>query len=346
MIRLGFDVYSVRAFQWKAMQLIDYAAGLKLDTLQISSVGDYESLDPEHLTKVKTYAEAKGLKLEGGTGCICPTSTSYNPKSKDPIAYITEGLRVAHAVGATSMRCFLGSRPDRFANGPIEKHMESTIKVFRAVRSQALDLNVKIALENHNGDLQAREVKTIIEESGKDFVGSNLDTGNPMILAEDPLVTLDVLGPYVVTTHIRDSVVYEHPNGCAFQWVALGDGMIDWKAFLARFVEVCPNAPMQLEIITGRPPQVVPYLDGEFWKAFPHANAAEFARYVALVKRGRPFEKFMVIEDGAKPLPPEYAAALKEQQRVDLERSLEFAKRSLDVGIRWRENSKAADKRG
>jgi hypothetical protein len=45
----------------------------------------------------------------------------------------------------------------------------------------------------------------------------------------------------------------------------------------------------------------------------------------------------MVIEDGAKPLPPEYAAALKEQQRVDLERSLEFAKKNLDAGVRWRE---------
>ncbi len=337
MIRLGFDVYSVRAFHWKAMQLVDYAARLRLDTIQISSTNDYESLEPQYLEKVRNYAVSKGLKLEAGTGCICPTSTSYNPKSKDPVAYITEGLRVARAVGANSMRCFLGSRPDRFENGPIEKHMESTIKVFRSVRSQALDLGVKIALENHNGDLQAREVKTIIEESGKDFVGSNLDTGNPMILAEDPMVTLEVLGPYVVTTHIRDSVVYEHPRGCAFQWVALGDGVIDWKAFLAKFVEVCPNAPMQLEIITGRPPQVVPYFEADFWKAFPHANAAEFARYVALVKRGHPFDKFMVVEDGAKELPPEYAAALKEQQRIDLERSLEFAKQTLGVGERWKE---------
>ena len=29
---------------------------------------------------------------------------------------------------------------------------------------------MKIALENHAGDMQAREVRTIIEEAGKDFV--------------------------------------------------------------------------------------------------------------------------------------------------------------------------------
>lgn len=48
-IKLGFDTYSLRAFRWKAPQLLDYAAGLKLDTIQISSLGDYESLEPAYL---------------------------------------------------------------------------------------------------------------------------------------------------------------------------------------------------------------------------------------------------------------------------------------------------------
>ncbi len=336
MIRLGFDSYSLRAFQWKALQFIDYAASLKLDTVQISSVDDYESIEPAHLERVKNYAAQRGIAIDGGTGCVCPTSSSYKPKTMDPVAYTLEGLRVAHAVGATGMRCFLGSRPDRLGPLPIEAHMESTIKVFKAVRQQALDLQVKIALENHNGDLQAQEVKTIIEESGKDFVGSCLDSGNPFFLAENPLVTLDILGPYVVTTHIRDTAVYEHPRGAAFQWVALGDGCVDWSAFLEKYRAVCPKASMQLEIITGRPVQILPYLEPDFWKAFPHKSSAEFARFVSLVKRGHPFEKFMVIEDGFQPQPKEYAEALKQQQRVDLERSFEFARKKLDVGIAWR----------
>ena len=318
------------------MQLIDYAAGLKLDTIQISSVDDYESIEPAFLAKVKNYAAERGIAVDGGTGCVCPTSSSYSPKGKDPAAYTLEGLRVAHAVGAKAMRCFLGSRPDRLGPLPIEAHMEATIKVFRAVRQQALDLDVKIALENHNGDLEAREVKTIIEQAGKDFVGSCLDAGNPFFLAEDPLMVLETLGPYVVTTHIRDTAVYEHPQGCAFQWVALGEGSMDWTPYLAKYRELCPNAPMQLEIITGRPPVILPYLEPGFWRAFPHKNAADFARFVALVKRGHPFEKFMVVEDGFRPLAKEYEDALKEQQRIDLERSLEFAKKNLDVGIRWR----------
>ena len=172
--------------------------------------------------------------------------------------------------------------------------------------------------------------------AGKDAVGSCLDTGNPMWVVEDPLVSLEILAPYVVTTHVRDSVVYEHPRGASAQWTALGDGVIDFPKFMARYRELCPKAAMQLEIITGRPPQVLPYLEPDFWKAFPNAKASEFARFVALAKSGHPFTGFMVVEDGATAPPPEFSAALREQQRVDLERSLDYAKKSLGVGVRWR----------
>ncbi len=335
-IRLGFDTYSIRAFGWKSMQLIDYAASLKLDTIQISSLDDYESLEPAHLAQVKAHAAKTGIVLDGGMGCICPLSTSWSAKNGDPMENILRGLRVSKAIGADSMRCFLGQGADRLGKYGIEACMERTIAILRSVRSEAQDLGVKIAIENHAGDTQAREVRTMIEEAGKDFVGSCLDTGNPMWVVEDPMVSLEVLAPYVVTTHIRDSAVYEVPNGAAAQWVALGDGTVDFHKFVARYRELCPKASMQLEVITGRPPRILPYLEPDFWTAFPKADASEFARFAALAKSGHPFAGFMVVEDGVKELLPEFKAALREQQRVDLERSLEYAKKSLGVGVRWR----------
>src|SRR3954454_15608618 len=111
------------------------------------------------------------------------------------------------------MPSYVGSARAPRGKLAMRTHMESTIKVLRGVHSEGLDIGVKVAIENHNGDLTAREVKAIIEEAGKDFVGSNLDTGNPMWLLEDPLMSLEILAPYVVTTHIRDSALYEHPRG-------------------------------------------------------------------------------------------------------------------------------------
>jgi 3-oxoisoapionate decarboxylase len=45
----------------------------------------------------------------------------------------------------------------------------------------------------------------------------------------------------------------------------------------------------------------------------------------------------MVIEDiaGTKPTPL-MADALKEQQKADLERSFEYARKKLNVGVNWR----------
>ncbi len=334
-IKLGFDSFSIRAFRWKAIQLLDYAAGLKLDTVQLSSLGDYESLEPAYLQQVKDHAAKVGVSIDAGIGCICPSSPSYNKKEGEPTEYLQRGLRVTKAVGSSVMRCYMGTRENRHTALPLEAHMENTIKVLQSVRSQALDIGVRIGVENHAGDMQAREVKTIIEEAGKDFVGSCLDTGNPMWVAEDPLLTLETLAPYVVTSHVRDSAVFEHPRGAAAQWVALGDGSVDLTRFVQLFRKLCPHAGVQLEIITGRPPEILPYLEADYWKAFPKTPAWEFARFLALAKSGRPFLGNMVIGEWSDNSPA-LEAALKEQQRTDLERSLDYAKKKLGLGIRWR----------
>ena len=69
---------------------------------------------------------------------------------KSPKQVTVEGLKVAKAVGARSMRCVMGSMDDRRSDKPIEYFMEATIKVF--VREvPGMDLGVKIAIENHAG---------------------------------------------------------------------------------------------------------------------------------------------------------------------------------------------------
>ena len=71
---------------------------------------------------------------------------------------------------------------------------------------------------------------------------ASVDTGNPIWCVEDPFVTLETLAPYVVTTHVRDSVVFEDARGAAGQWVALGDGNVDLARFVREFRRLCPNS--------------------------------------------------------------------------------------------------------
>ena len=243
-IKLGMDAYSIRSLGWKAPQILDYAKALKLDAIMLSSPDAFQGLEPAQLTKLREDAAGLGILIETAIGSICPTSSAYGQKTGDPAEFTLGQLRIAKAVGAKVMRCFLGGPADRKGTQPFAVHMFTMVQVLRSVRSQAIDLGVKIAIENH-GDFQARELRSVIEQAGRDWVGVCLDNGNPLMVAEDPMLTLEVLGPYAFTAHVRDSVVYEHPRGAAMQYVALGDGTQDLRAFVARFRELCPNAAFQ-----------------------------------------------------------------------------------------------------
>lgn len=328
-LRLGYDTYSLRSWGLKAMEHLDFAARHGCNAIQISSLSDFESLEEAHLGKVRSRAAELGITIDAGTGCICPTARAWRSRAGDPAAHLARALKAARAAGARSLRCYLGDLEDRLHPNGIEFHMENTVQVLRSVRGLALETGVKIALENHSGDMQAWECRWLIEEAGRDFVAACLDTGNPIWCAEHPEVTLEILGPLAVTTHVRDTAIFPHPRGCAAQWTALGDGSIDLIRLAGLHKRFCPGAALHLEIITGRPPRVVPFYEDSFWKAFPKARAAELARFVSLVNGGSPLMKPMIIADTAGARPAEYEAALKRQQRLDLERSLAYAKEQM-----------------
>jgi hypothetical protein len=82
---------------------------------------------------------------------------------------------------------------------------------------------------------------------------------------------------------------------------------------------------------------VLPYLEDSFWKGYHGMRAHDLARFVALAKKGRPYELPMVIEDlpGVK-APEAFVAAIQYQQREHMERSVEYAKKTLNLGRSWR----------
>lgn len=332
-IPIGLNTYCLRGLKWNDAQLLEYAASLKLDAVFLQDSLDPGAQDPQHWKQVKQHASQLGLHLETGGGAILPKSASELNAS---VTRLLKQIERAATMGSPVVRALLASDRAHFPPGTVEQHMEAAIQILRAVRTQAMDARVKIAIENHK-DLHAWETRAVIEGAGKEFVGSYLDTGNPVFIFEDPMTTIETLGPLAVTVHLRDSVVYEVPRGAAVQWVVLGDGVNDFRQIVAKVREVCPPVYIYIKPITGRPPVVMPYLDPETWKVYPRMRASELARFIALAKRGHPYEGRMVIEDvpGTRTA-PEYEAAMAYQQKSDMERSVEFAKQRLDLGVRWR----------
>ncbi len=330
-MKLGVDVYSLRSQGWDAFEHLDYAAEIGLDIVHFSDLDPFESLDEGYLRDVKAKADDLGLSLEAGMGSICPTSTTFHDERGTAVEQVEEMLRIADILSSPVLRCFLGSNADRHTPEPLETHIQSTVDTCQAVKDMAMDLGIKLAIENHAGDLQGRELRELIERAGPEHVGACIDSGNPLWIVEDPMVTLEHLAPYVVTSHVRDTAVWEHPQGAAVQWVAMGDGNIGIREWTARYKELCSDIPFTLEIITGGTARVLNYMEAEFWEVFPDTPAAEFARFEKLVREGEPFIKPMLTVDWRN-IPEEYLPALVTQQRLDLERSVAFCKQELSVG--------------
>ncbi len=329
---LGFNTYSVRAMRWHDLQLLEYAASLKLDAVYLQDSIDPGNNDPAHWKQLKETAARLGLELLGGDAGAMPRTPDGTNAT---LERLREGIR--HAVGIASKLVRFRIAGDRASMppGPVDKILDDTIRVLRSVRTQAMDAGVKIAIENHK-EVYCWQTRQVIDAAGKEFVGSYLDTGNPVFVMEDPLATVETLGPIAVMLHLRDSIVYETRNGIAVHWVPLGEGVVDFKKIIAKAKEVCPPISVFNKPITGRPPQLLAIYDPEFMKKWRDMRASDLARFVALAKQGHPYENHMVIEDVPGTMAEPIAAALQYQQRDHMVRGIEYARKVLDLGVNWR----------
>lgn len=328
---LGINTYCLRFQRWHDRRLFEYCAEHKLDAIFLQDSIDAK-MDRKHWAEVRAWSRDMGLHLETGGGAILPRTAEERPKI---IAALRNNIERAAAMGSPIVRALLANDRYSLPEGSLERHIETAAGILREVRSQVTDAGLKIGIENHK-ELQAWETRQLIEAAGKEFIGSYLDTGNPVFVAEDPFTTLEELGPYAVTFHLRDSVVYEHPDGIAVQWVPLGEGTVDFKALTARASQIMPPVHIYCKPITARPPVVIPVYSGEFWdKWFPRARSRDLARFLALAKRGRPYDKPHLTAD-VPGLRERYMEALRAQQLDHMERSLDYSKRVLDLGVRWR----------
>ena len=212
--------------------------------------------------------------------------------------------------------------------------IKDTAKVCRACRTQALDAGIKIAVENHAGDMQAREVVTLIEEAGgSDYMGANLDAGNASWTLEDPLENLEIMGPYAVTTSLRDSAIWQSEKGTTVQWTAMGEGDVDWESYFNRFKVLCPNVPVHIETISGFNREI-PFLDEAFMEMFPDMKASTLARYLRWASKGKFREPWKApVGPNSDRADHNKDKATQDFQKREIEESIRYCK-SIGLGLK------------
>jgi sugar phosphate isomerase/epimerase len=317
--RLGVDLFSLRSQNWTPFQYLDYCHQWGAKVVHFSEIRFIGSLEPENLRQVRAHAEKLGIEVEIGMRSICPTSKMFDPKQGTAEEQLRGMIASAKIAGSRIVRAVLGSAADRTRPLGIEGNIESTVKVLRAVRSEVMDNGLKIAIENHAGDMQGRELKMLIEAAGKEFVGACLDSGNPLWTLEDPHLTLETLAPYVLTSHIRDTAVWAVPEGAAVAWVRMGEGNIGIDDYVRKYAQMCAGRALSLEVIVVGQPRVFAYHDPNFWEPYRNQPAWEFARFVSLVEKGKPHPN----------PPPVTKEKVAEREREDFEASMGYTRELL-----------------
>jgi sugar phosphate isomerase/epimerase len=326
-IKVGLDNFAVRSMQWKAPALIDYAAALKCDTLFISDLDAFESLEEPALNAVRLKADLAGLQLYLGSWSICPTSKTFKKNWGTAEEHLRLTIRTAKALGSPIARVVLGNMEDRKTEGGIQARIADTVAVLKACQRDAEKAGIKIAIENHGGDLHSWETRQLIEQAGTSFVGANIDSGNAVWTLEDPFDVLETLGPVTICSSLRDSMVWETPDGAAVQWTACGQGLIDWKKWAVRWSQLCPAVPIMIETISGNP-RTFAYKKPEFWQHYDK-RPEKLAKFEAYMKRGRPIEAFKAPAD-----PKERTAAQQAFQKAEIEKSITYLRQEIGLGVR------------
>ena len=335
-MRLGLDTYSLRWQGWDAFTLLDYAASLGLNNVQFSERGTLASLDQAYLESLKQRADGLGLSIELGMLSFDRFSSFFRAEYGSSEQQLADLVRAARVVGSRIVRCLLGGQAERLGPIPFQQHVDEVLRVLRTVAPLARDLGIKVAVENHGGvDFLARELRSLVETAGTDYVGVCLDTGNPAYAAEDPVVSTEVLAPYIVATQVRDTRVWAVAEGAMAQWAPLGQGNVDLVRIRAILSDQAPTVAFNLEIITGGEPTLIPYADpgSDFWRAYPDMLARDFARFVALAQSGRPepLDQVTLPPGSTAPSGP-LAEKLKDQQRRHFEESVTYAHDVLGLG--------------
>ena len=237
-MRLGLETFSYHlAFGRKKMDtfgFIDRAHALGLDGVQINigpgapGWGHLGSVDAGYLREVRTTVEDLGMYIEIDT------------RGTDP-GFLVEMLGICKALGADVLRIYAS------VGGNLEQELAQAPGHFRQVLPVCEDYGVRIAFENHEYET-SQDVLKVIREVDSPYVGALVDTGNSMMVWEDPVEAVRAMAPCAVSSHFKDHVVYVDDGQPLVAGVTLGKGSIDCAACFRILAEASPLERINIEV--------------------------------------------------------------------------------------------------
>lgn len=238
-MKLGLETFSYHlAFAYGRMNIFDFikrVSQLGLDGVQINvegpNLGHLGGRDTGFLRDVRALIDSLGLFVELDT---CDTDPNN----------LKDVLQVCHRLGADRMRVYSS------IGGNVKEELRKAAADLRDVVSVCAEYNVKIAFENHEFET-SQDVLDVIRSVDSEYVGAHVDTGNSMMVWENPLEAVRAMAPYAVSTHFKDHMVIQVNGQPMIVGVPLGKGGIDCAECFRILAEQSPLERINIEVCYG-----------------------------------------------------------------------------------------------
>ncbi|HEV2661606.1 MAG TPA: sugar phosphate isomerase/epimerase [Ktedonobacteraceae bacterium] len=278
-MRIGLDVYGTMFSMGlypasgrptiSVQQLMEQALAAHLQGVEIP----VSLLKGEDIPTVARSARERGLFVT-----VAASGYAAGP--------LNEAILLAAQLGSETVRTMVGGakiggdrRPLAGRWQPFLQEVLSNLKEATATAEKA---GVNLAVENHQ-DLASEELLWLCESIGSTRFGINLDTGNPLATAEEPLDYFRRVAPHLKNVHLKDYAIYLSEEGYRLVRCPLGQGVIDFPALFKILAASCPDITMSIELgaLEARHIRV---LADDYWPDYPPRSAAQLAGVLRFVQ--------------------------------------------------------------
>lgn len=240
-MKLSLSMWSLvelaQAGKMNLMRFVDFAASQPIAGVELL---DYFWRDEKsEIPAVKK--KLADTKLELAVYSI--SNDFFQPSARarqQQLTDLKQGVDTASELGVSLMRVFSGNHREGYSP---ERGMTWIIEGLAAGAAYAARNGITLALENHGLFAgRSEQVRNIIEQVNSPALRANLDTGNFLLAAENPLAAVKNLVDLAALVHLKDfryaesdqtDHVFKSLDGKRLVGSALGDGQVDLEAVIA-----------------------------------------------------------------------------------------------------------------
>jgi len=257
-------VSAVRQGKIDLAGFIDFAAQQQANGAQGVELLDYFWRDHDaEIPKVLRQISDAGLELAVysiGNDFFQPERSAWEKQLADA----KSGVEVADRLGVRTLRVFSGNAKPGYA---FEDGLAWIVEGLAALAAYAERYKVTLALENH-GLMAGRsdQVRQVIDAVGSLALRANIDTGNFLLVGQNPTDAARDLAPLAALVHLKDfrrarpdetAHIYKALDGTPFTGAVVGQGQVDLPAIVALLDAAGYDGWLSLEYEGGDDPLTV-----------------------------------------------------------------------------------------